>query len=281
MINKYLFAVLAILAAGPAAASSFTLDVTGSCGLSAPTINSPTSLSEANGQQCNNLSSGSTGNLLGSRNVQFSHEASHGSISSTVRAITETTDLISSSNTGASVRIDTTNAIDTLSFSGGPSEFELMVMLDFATNVTSTVTSASFVSFNLGMQRVGGSGGMASDSFKVLDYATRPDLEVFDVSPIKILINNGAQVNLNASLSAQATSGSIAGENDNDLALAEGMFSWALFVPEGVQISASSGFDYNQSDDVEPVPLPAGGVLLLSSLGLLAMRARRRKRADA
>ena len=274
MVNTKFLTAFVLLVSGPVSASTFTLDVTGACGLSAPTISSTTGLNETGAQQCNNLTGVSTGNLLGSRNVAFEHNANFDGIQSAVSAITSTTDVPSSGNTGASVRIDTTNATDTLSFLGGPSEFELLVTLDYTTEVRSTVSSATFMNFSLGVQRLGGSGGQASDSFRVTDYATAVSQEVFNDDPIRILINNGARVNLNAALTAQATVGSIAGQNDNDEALARGDFQWSFFVPNGVRISASSGFDYNQSQ-ISAVPLPAGGLLLLSSLGLIALSRRR------
>ena len=274
MSTKLFFAV-AFLVGGPVSASTFKLDVSGSCNLSAATVSSANGLSEAGTAQCNKLSGGTTGSLLGSRNVAFEHDASFGSIQSGVRATTSTTDIPSTGNTGASVRIDTTNGTDTLSFFGGPSEFELLVTLDYSTVVESTVSSATFVDFDLAVQRLGGSGGLGSDFFKITDYATAVGQEVFNDDPIRILINSDAQVNLSASLTAQATSGSLAGQNDDDEALARGAFQWSLFVPDGVVISASSGFDYNQPE-IASVPLPAGGLLLLSSLGLLVLKRRRR-----
>lgn len=275
-MKAIILAAFAVVSAGSAGASTFTLDVVGSCELSAPTVSVAGGISSADAKTCNNLSGGLTGALLGSRNVGYTHDADYDGISSSVGAKTETTDIPSTQNTGATAQIDTTNATDTLSFSGGPSSFELLIELDYFTNVTSTVSSASFISFSFGAQRLGGTGGMASDTFKVVDYASRPDLEIFDVDPIRLSINNGATVSLSAALVAQATASSIAGTNDNDVALAEGNFKWSVIVPDGVTIVSSSGFDYNAQAAMPAVPLPAGGILLMSGLALLARRAKSR-----
>lgn len=267
------FCVAAVIATlgSPVFGATFTLGTTGACGISAPTVSGTLSLSGADSRQCNNLSQGAIGNLLGSRNVGFDHQASHAGIASGVRATTKTTDLNSFTNTGASMRIDTTSATDTLSFSGGPSEFEAMVVLDYSTSVSSTVSSASFVNFSLGVARIGGSGGIASDNFRVVDYATANSQEIFRVDPIKILINQGATLNLSAALNAQATSFSLAGQNDNDEALAKGSFTWSIFAPKGVQISSTSGFDYNTIQPMAAVPLPSSILMMFSALGLLGL----------
>ena len=75
MMRAIIAAVLGALTAGSAGAATFTLDVVGSCQLSAPTVSVAGGISASDAKTCNNLSGSTTGALLGSRGVGYTHDA--------------------------------------------------------------------------------------------------------------------------------------------------------------------------------------------------------------